>query len=640
MILTIDYETYYSSEFSLSRMSEVDYILDPRFEFICCAFKEGVGNTFCVWGEDEIRRVFAGYDFSKIAMMSHNMRFDGAIAAWKLGVKPALYLDTLGMARATTHAFVGRSSLAKVSDYLGLPPKGDEVVNAIGMRAASFTPAQRQAYMDYCVRDTDNCHAIYTRLMRTFPKGELAVIDWNARMFIEPQVALNRDKLAAHLLKAEAEREQGFNMVAHIDRAVFSSQKKFTALLEQYGVEIPMKISPATGDEIPALAKNDVGFKELQEDPNLPKEVQALLAARVNSKSTIETTRTAKLINLARHDWNGTPALMPVPLNYYGAHTGRFSGGGGFNFQNLQRMSELRNAIEAPDGCVVLYRDASQIEARMTAWLAGCEKLLTAFANGADIYSQFATSVYGYLVTKALKKERFVGKTSILGLGYGMGPERFKRTLYIGAGGFSLDITLEEAERIVALYRSEYKEIQKLWWAAKEMIDRMIGMCAPADGRFKMRNLPDRGFRPIPAIAITQDAIWLPNGMCIAYPDIRDNVIPTGNGDTRHVISYKSPTTERKFLFGGKVVENLSQALSRVILTDLVRRVKHETNKLPFLTTHDSLCYVVPHGQAQEWDAYLDRQFAVRPTWAPDLPLASEGGWGFTMGAAERGENP
>lgn len=641
MIISLDFETYYSTEYSLSRMSEVDYILDPRFEVICCSFKIGKQRAYCIWNDDnavgrEIDRLEALYGWDAVAMLAQNTRFDGAILFWHYGKKPKLYLDTMGMAKATTHPIIGRSSLKKLAEYFGLPPKGEEVVMARGLSRAMFSPAQKIGYMGYCDHDNELCYAICEIQMRRFPVSEIFLIDWTLRMFIEPAVRLDASKLAVHLGWVRAEKEAIFARVAHIDKTVFSSQAKFAALLEEQGIEIPTKISPATGEEIYALAKGDAEFKDLCADESQTPYVQALLACRINAKSTIEETRTEKLLNLSLREWVDCPGWMPVPLRYYGAHTGRFSGDGGFNFQNLRRKSRLKEAIEAPPGYRILHRDASQIEARMVAFLAQCHVLLRAFERGEDVYSLFATSVYGRRITKADEGERFVGKTSILGLGYGMGPPRFKHTLHIGNGGMSIVIEDDESRRIVYLYRSDYKEIPALWGNAGAVLDSMVALAAPADGTSASNR--QIGVPKIPAVEFSHDAIWLPNGMPIAYPEIQRRVSIGNNGQPNKEIMYKGPYGYKR-LFGGKTIENISQALARIVVTDTVLRVKKEAQLLPFMTTHDSLDYLVPEENVREFDAYLDHQFSIRPSWGPTLPLASDGGWGRTLAEAEAKAN-
>jgi hypothetical protein len=644
-ILTIDFETFYSTEYSLTRMSEIDYIRSPLFQTIMCTFKMDDGQTIARIGHKGVAEQFATYNWSTTCLCSHNMRFDGAIAAWHFGVDPALYIDTLSMARALTHARTGRSSLKAVSDYLGLPPKGDEVVNARGKRLEDFAVHELAAYQDYCIRDTDNCRDIFNVFVKQFPRSELQLIDIFLRMFIWPQVKLNPTVLAEHLADVRAEKAQIMARVSHIDKSVFSSSTKFAALLQSYGVEPPRKISPTTMQETWALAKNDRAFKELCEDGDQPLEVQAILAARISAKSTLEETRGESLLGLSLQQWEGNgQGWAPVPIKYFGAHTGRVSGDGGFNWLNFKRGSKIRHGVEAPEGYRIVHRDSSQIEARMVAYLAGCQKLLTAFADPArDPYCEFASIVYGILVTSADKLRRFVGKTGILGLGYGCGPPKFRHMLFIGNGGISVKIDEEEAKKIVyQSYRGTYVEIPQLWSACDRLLSEMALNSRPINfAKSRHPRLHEQTDKTIPIIEYGYDAIWLPNGMCIAYPDLAWRNVPATPTTTAGLeLCYSDGRGGFHKMYGAKGIENISQGLTRIIVTDAARRVKHETGYRPFLHTYDSLDYCVPESEVEAFDQILEREFAKVPSWAPGLPLASEGGWGRTLLIAENDKHP
>jgi DNA polymerase len=620
-VVTLDFETYWSNTYSLSRMSEVDYILNPLFQVILVSIKEGDGPVQAYSEPAEVERALAAIDWGNVALLSHNMRFDGAILAWHYGYTPRLYLDTLSMARALTHAEKGSSSLKAVAEHLGLPPKGDEVMRAMGVRREDFTPGELDAYARYCAHDTELCHAIFRRFIAEykFPTAELAVIDLSLRMFIEPMVKLNMHKLALHHHQLVVERER---MFARTERALYASNEKFAQLLIDQGISPPRKLSPTTGKLTWALSKNDREFKELCDNPSLPLAVQLHLALRKGAKSTIEETRTLTMLNLSRRDWEGRGnAWMPVPYLYFGAHTGRFSGTAGFNFANLPRGSVIRDSIVAPDGWRILHRDASQIECRMLAWLAGCNVLLEGFREGRDVYSEFASLCYLRSITKADAKERFTGKTAVLSLGYGASGARFRQTLYIGQGGVSVDLSDGEADTLVRMYRDYYREIPALWNAMAIALDTMVGGRG-VDG-------------PITVIDIRRDRVVLPNGLALRYPDLAY----TDEGTGRYVITYKGPRGERKKLYGAKLVENITQALARIVVTDIMCRVHHETGYRPFMGTYDSWDYCCPEGSVRELDEILLREFCTPPVWARDLPLASEGGWGRTLLEAEQGVN-
>ncbi len=632
MIVALDFESYYSTEFSLSRMSEAAYILDARFETIMCAVKLGSAPSVLHVGHEAVAAALDAIDWSQAALLSHNTRFDGAILHWIFGHVPKLYLDTLSMARALVQSVTGKCSLKAVAAYLGVGEKGDEIVNARGKRLADFTPVELARYGEYCINDNELCRTIFDRFRTVFPASELSIVDAVIRMYVQPAVRLDPAKLVTHAHAVLVKQAAVMETVSHIDRSVFSSNLKFAALLEEHGVDVPMKPSTTPGKMIPALAKNDRAFKEMCEDPDYPLEVQALFAARLGVKSTIELTRTKALLRLSQAPWGPRGAhWMPVPLRYSGAHTHRLSGDGGFNFQNLRRDSPIRDAIEAPPGHVILHRDSSQIEARGLAMLAGCKKLLDLYELRQDTYCAFASSVYGRKIVKADKLERFVGKTCTLGLGYQTGAEKLRHTLFIGNGGISVRIDLDEAARLVRLYRTEYREIPELWSRMETMLRIMVVEAGRAPQGLRVHG----DHRPVPGITPGQDALWLPNGLCISYPQIRFEKQVGLSGKLENRLHYTDPFGGTRSIYGGKATENICQALARIVIMDVANRVVAETGVWPFLSTHDSLDYCVPEAEADWWDAYLEREFAVRPSWAPDWPLASEGGYGRTLAEAE-----
>jgi DNA polymerase len=267
----------------------------------------------------------------------------------------------------------------------------------------------------------------------------------------------------------------------------------------------------------------------------------------------------------------------------------------------------------------------------MVAWLAKCQPLLSAFADKRDVYSEFASQVYGKPVTRADIKERFVGKTAILGLGYGCGAAKFRHMLFIGNGGDSYKIELEEATRIVRSYRSTYVEVTELWNSMTLVIEQIIhtqdlmGIVHRATLGGLAASLP---------VQADNQSILLPNGMKLVYPNIRHY-----RSGGKIEVCYDDPYGLTQKLYGAKCLENVSQALARIIVTDIAVRVKHRLGLVPFLSTHDSLDYCVPKGVADKVDAMLLWEFASVPDWAKGLPLDSEGGWGVTLADAEKGVN-
>lgn len=633
MIVSGDFETHWDNEYSLSKMSEVDYILDPRFEAIMLALKVGSKPSEVLVGRAAIAARLATLPWGEVAWLSHNTRFDGAILAWRFGHIPRFYLDTLSMARATTHWVVGSSSLAKISEYLELPAKGSEVYKAKGKHLVDFDPYELNSYARYCIRDNENCFEIFNEFKHVIPQSELRIIDLVLRMFILPQVKLNPAVLELVVQQVKRDKELALGRVGHIPKKVLSSNQQFAELLKQYNVTVPMKISPSTGEMIPALAKGDWEFKELCVDDTQLPEVQLILQARLAAKSTLEETRSQNLLKLSTTDWpRGLgDRWAPVPLKYSGARTHRLSGDGGTNWQNLPRGSLLREAVEAPPGYRIVHRDAAQIEARMVAWLASCTKLVEAFQEGKDVYCEFAYHIFDRVITPEHKLERFIGKTAILGLGYACGPVRFRHMLFIGSGGMSASVTLERAQEIVYLYRDTYPEIPALWTYTNRMLSEI------QRGPSRNRRVPIL-YQHIPIVPDHQ-SFMLPNKLKICYPNLRYEEKEV-NGMTSEQLVYDDPATKSvRHIYGAKGVENISQALARLVITDAALQVYDATGFRPFLSTHDSLDYCVPVSEADGLYALLGTAFSTPPPWAEGLPLASQGGWGVNLRAAENGDN-
>lgn len=467
-LITLDFETFYSKDFSLSKLTTEAYIRDKDFQVIGFAYKFDDAETNWVTGTDqEISEALHGLGIEQSYLVCHNMAFDGAILAWRYGIKPKYYLDTLSMARPITGQTVGGSLAALAKKFL-FDEKGNEVLNAIGKRREDFTDEEMNRYAAYCCHDVDLTYALYNILKEWNPAKELYIQDLMIRMFTDPVLVLDEKVLTDHLMKVQDNKHKLMSRIdTSIGRDALMSNPKFAAVLEKLGVEPPTKTSLRTGKETYAFGKTDQAFKALAEHPNPA--VQAVVAARLGVKSTLEETRTESFLGIASR------GSLPILLNYWGAHTGRASGGDKMNLQNLPRGGALRRAITVPDGHSLVAVDSAQIEARVVAWWAGQDDLVEDFRNNVDIYSSFASAVYGRPVDRKAKAidengkeynpdkvEGFVGKTCILGLGYGMGADKFKATLKIGMGGISVDMPAEDAKRTVDLYRAKYGKIAEI----------------------------------------------------------------------------------------------------------------------------------------------------------------------------------
>jgi DNA polymerase len=603
-LITIDFETYYDKQYSLKKLTTEAYIRHKSFEVIGFAYKIGSGSA-PVWVSGDkahLQTVLDSLDISNAYLLCHNTVFDGAILAWHFGIKPKYYLDTLSMSRPVHGLTVG-GSLEKLSEFYNIGKKGTEVKAVEGKHRTDFSSSELDQYGSYCVNDVELTHRLYEKLLQHSSPQEMYLIDLMIRMFTDPVLELDQTVLSEHLGLV---RERKSKLMEKIDESIgtdaLMSNPKFAEVLKKLGVEPPTKVSLRTGKETFAFGKTDVAFKELLNHPN--ELVQSVVAARLGVKSTLEETRTESFLEIADR------GRLPIMLNYYGAHTGRASGGDKINLQNLPRGGALRHAIRAPKGHALIAIDSSQIEARIVAWLAGQHDLIADFAAGEDIYSKFASDIYGKPVTKADKVERFVGKTCILGLGYGMGAEKFRHTLKIGQGGVSVDLPEKQCEDIVNLYRSKYEQITNLWKAGQHALVAV-----------------ERGLEASLGVGVAlkcdKEGIHLPNGMLVRYPGLRKVA-----GQFEYQTKYGFTK-----VYGGKVIENVVQSLARIVVfnqmgeIDLILR-KHDSEQARHkvvLTVHDEVVACVPDVAKEEYFALMTQIMGKTPNWCKDLPLSCEG---------------
>lgn len=645
-ILVVDFETRWDSkEYTLSKMTTEEYVRDPRFK----AFGLGVkfhGEEGSLWiPHAKIPKFLARIDWSQTALLAHNAQFDVAILSWVYGVKPAFIYDSLSMARALRGVEVG-NSLAKLADEFRLPAKGKAVHNTNGLH--ELTPEIEQELADYCLHDVFLCEEIFNRLAVDYPESEMRLIDMTLRMFTEPVLELDKEMLS-EAIGDEKEKREGLLAKLEIEEAALASNEQFAQVLLAIGVEPPRKISKTTGKEAYAFAKNDALFQALLNSDN--EEVSLLCEARLKVKSTLERTRAQRFLDIAGR---GT---LPVPLNYYGAHTGRWSAskGSSLNLQNLKRGSFLRKSICAPDGYKLVVADLSQIEPRVLAYLADYKELLHIFASGQDAYAAFGAQMFGI---PDLSKEthpdlRQSAKSALLGCGYGMGWASFAAQLLTGFLGAPptrydkafakvLGVTANDihdfinyeknlenmaniprtctepellvhcvcAKKIIDKYRGAAGDVQALWVLCNEL----IGVSLHNGREYKYKCLTfDKG------------RIMLPSGLSLRYPQLHQHVV---NNKAQWVYGEHG-----KKLYGGKLVENIVQAVARCVMTDGMLRIQERYRCV--LTVHDEAVVLVPEQEAEEAEPWVLAQMTADPWYMPGIPLDAETGSAVRYGEAK-----
>lgn len=605
-LITLDFETYYDRDYSLSKLTTEAYVRDDRFEVIGVSVK--VNNEETEWASgthQQVTRYLNTFDWENSMVLAHNTMFDGAILSWHFNIRPRALTDTLCISRAV-HGVEARGSLKALAERYRIGEKGTEVVRALGKRRVDFTDDELAQYGDYCINDVDLTCRLFHIMRKHISKKELKMIDLTLRMFTEPMLELDRGLLDSHLEDIKDRKDKLLDD-AGVSKDDLMSNPKFAELLKGFGVEPPMKISARTGKETFAFAKSDEEFKALASHDD--DRVQSLVAARLGTKSTLEETRTQRFIDISNR------GNLPVPVRYYAAHTGRWGGDDKINLQNLPSRGpngkKLKQSLIAPAGHSLIDADSAQIEARVLAWLSGQKDLIHQFANGEDVYKHMASSIYNVEPEDVSKDQRFVGKTTILGAGYGMGAPKFQHQLMT----FGFDMELDEARRVIKVYRKANSKISGFWSDCQDMITFMLSN--------KSMQIGPKGVLTVDA---KRNAIILPSGLPMFYHGLHYE-----KGDKGREYFYKTRQGAKR-IYGGKVTENVCQAVARCIIGEQMLRIAKKYKVV--LTVHDSIVCCVRDEEVPEAQAYVEECMRWIPDWADGLPINCESGVGKSYGDA------
>lgn len=637
-IYGLDAETYWAADYTLADKTRgtTEYVTDPRFELqLMSVMKDGwskprvmTGAQFKAWART--------INWRRAGMLAHHTQFDGLICSHHCDVKPAAYFDTLSMARPVMPVHVG-GSLRTVCGAFGRESKKRQAAlhNTKGKRWKDFTRAEQKDLMLYAGDDVEDCWFAFEKLLPYIPLEELRLIDLTIKMYAQPTLPIDGPAIEGVLANEIArKRELVLGLKLHDDyeksKKLLTSGPKFAELLQAQGVEPPTKVSKRksakaseeAGYEVEvetlALSKQDQAFKDLLAHEN-PK-VRNLVEARFAVASNILESRCKLLAGRAHL------GPQPVYLNYYGAKTGRWSGGDNANWQNLSSKrreggAELRASVHAPPGHMLIIADLAQIEARINAWFAGQKDMVEVFRaydekRGPDVYRYTAaTAIYNKPVDQVTDMERFLGKSCVLALGFQAGWKRFAAMLRIGALGPPVDISDSLAKDIHAAWRGSNPFIVGNWKKTQNLVLSAFA------GRQRLED----GVVAYEGTAKGVGWMHLPGGMAIRY----DGVEPDAEGKLSYVSKYrvnkvKPPTIERTKIYGGIMVENRTQALARRVIGQHMLGIKDELKDRVriAMSTHDEIVGVVPARSAKKALAVFQEVMSTPPDWAPDLPLA------------------
>lgn len=684
-IVLLDFETRYSSKpqawcpdsYTLRKSTTEEYVRSPLFKAFGASMRVfSPRNGIAQWyTHEELPRIFGTFDWSKTAVVAHNAQFDVAIMSWVYGIQPAFIFDTLSMARALRGP-KARNSLDALAKDFGLKEKG----TAISLTDGVFDPSSEILLdlAEYCNHDLFLLEEVFKRLLLGvgslvdiaraeeslyeydfndafhfdawgYPANELRLIDLTLRMYTRPLLELDADMLGDALEEERNTRESLLSRL-NITDADLASNDRFAEILRGLGVDPPMKKKKPT-KKTPnpegmnfAFAKNDAGFQALlaHEDDN----VVSLCEARLKVKSTTERTRAQRFLDIS------TRGALPVPLHYYGAITGRWAAakGSAINMQNLKRGSFLRKAIMAPKGKVIVVVDLSQIEPRVLGWLSDYDELLDIFRSGQDAYAMFGSQMFNIpgMTKESHPDLRQSAKSALLGAGYGLGWAAFAAQLLVGFLGAppvrydkafakKLGVTGDYIQRFLDWddnvekmmeipHNCTTQELLIHCVAAKKIIDIYRATAHPVTGFWELCSslirtalLEGQEYNHKGALLFRKEEILLPSGMPIRYPNLR--IEKDEKGRDQFVYGpYNEPTK----LYAGKVTNNVTQALARIVMTDGLLRV---SKRIPLVgTVHDEGLGIVREEEGQPALQWMIRRMTEEPKYMPGIPLAADGG--------------
>lgn len=584
MIVCIDFETYYDSEISLTRMNYTTYA--ARTEPMVVAVTGDV--EFVTDDMDALRAI----DWSQATVIGHNLLFDALILK-KLGHVAARYVDTLSVMRLIFPNEKGGIEAAAARIGATAKDKG-ALVMAKGRTYAELSDDEAERFKAYCLNDARVSMEIYRRYWRFVRQDDRDAIDHTVKLWLKPQLALDADRLrqgVADKWRTVTELRAKWAVDGkEIADGELRSTAKFAAILKKLGAEPPVKHSEKQGKIVPTFAKSAPEVADwLNEYPMLGE----LLTLRQLATSNVLEKKTERLIDAVNVE-----GAIPVAYNFAGAFTGRFSGANAINMANLPRKGPVRESIMARPGHRLVVVDLGQIEARLTAWLAGESAMLEAFAAGKDIYCEMAEIIFGRPINgKDDPAERFVGKCAVLGLGYSMSANKFR--LYVKASGRT--ITEELSASTVQAYRDACRNIVALWGGMKRaMSSLLVGERFVVNDKLK----GDKGL------------LFLPSGRPLNYNPMKFDEVE------------RAFYSGARKLHGGLMVENAVQAIARDLFVHQMLEMERAGIEI-VMHTYDEFVAMAPESEA---DATLERMLKIArvpPPWAAGVPLAANGAHGI-----------
>lgn len=584
--ICIDTETFYSDDCTVRTLGNYNYVRHP--EWYCYLVSIAGDNGLRYVGPPE--NAPWGEIFNpKHRLIAHNSGFDKAVIyrLHEQGIIPkpefAVWDDTADLA-----SFLGiprgLKSAAKI--LLGAEMNKDVRDRMKGKHFAELPEDQKQEVVDYAMGDADRTLEIWVKYHDRWSEGER----WLARHtrgMSEVGLPIDYAKLKAGIEKLEsqiADAEKAIPWFEATGKAL--SRDHLETECAKYNLEVPKSLAK---DDPECIAWED------EHGDTYPFIGAIRNYRRCNMLYKKLCTIDSQLL---------ASGYAPVLLKYFGGHTGRWSGDGGVNYQNLPRGElfgvNLRSLLRAPEGKTFITVDLSQIEARITLWFAGDVKTLDLIRGGMDLYEAHARATMGYSDPRPLKEYdkvmgtaiRQMAKVRVLGLGFGCGAVKFITVAKIMSGG-EVNLTLEESKKVVEAYRSFNRGVVTTWRKLEGHVAKHAhtGM----DAEFE-----------------------LPSGRKMVFKDVKNL------GGKLSVLSCQGGSLYRKYTWGGTLLENLVQATARDILGYYIKILADEGVDIR-LHVHDEIVALCDEADANRILNRMLEVMSVPPPWISDLPIAAEG---------------
>lgn len=576
-IFAVDFETYYDKEVSIKTYGPRGYFNHPQFSAYLVSV---VGNDGFVYAGDP--KDFNWELLNGHTVLSHNASFDetlfkfGVEKKWWTNCHPKQWHCTADLA-----AFCGipRSLKGAVSVALGIEISKETRDTMSGKRWEDMTTDFRREVTEYAVKDSQLCLDLWNALSPRWPEQEREISRVN-REALQKGIPVDQTLLKEYLEHLSVRLFDAEKAIPWIGDACPLSRAAFNEECRKQGLTPPKSLA-LTDEEA-----NDWIEKHCPEH------------------LWISAVREWRRVNALQKKIEAFDLATMSDGRYYGAityfgaqQTGRFSGSGGnLNLQNLAQGEmfgvDIRKLIKAPEGKMLLVADLSQIEVRTLCWLANDKQMLETIADTDDIYHSFAVK-FGIWsddkgpIKAGSPKLRHLAKTMTLGCGYGTGAAKF-------ASMSGLDF--EEAKQAVTRYRKTMQKIVRYWG----FLD-IVGKQA--------------------ASKQTHLQLSLPSGRTLDYgvPFMADSEYGVG----LYCKIYRQSQKQLMKLWGGILAQNLSQALARDILSDMLLRIEREGFQILF-HVHDEVVLEVDAATAEESKRKIESIMSTPPSWITDIPVRSE----------------